>query len=372
MLTLGLVINPIAGLGGPLGQKGSDHLSAPAAAGEKSRSTERVRRTLSLLKSSGEALRWFAAPGPLGADLLAELGFDHEIPEGLALSGPSTAEDTRRAVAAFEAVGVDLIVFAGGDGTARDVCAVVAGHRPVLGIPAGVKMHSGVFAINPEAAAEIIVELVAAGLVDLRTQEVRDIDEQAFRLGQVRSRYYGDMQVPEVGQFLQRVKDSGREVESLVVAEIADEINERSEPDVLYLLGPGSTTLAVKQALAGEGTLLGVDAVRNNTLVGRDLDEPGILQLLDRFPNAVIILTPIAGQGVLLGRGNQQFSPAVLHRIGREGWMIVATKTKITGLQGQPLLLDTNDPQLDRTLSGYYPVITGYRDSILYPVGRLC
>ncbi len=365
MLRIGFVINPRAGLGGPLACKGSDRLP-PETRG--TRGAERAARALRPLVERRHQLSFVTAPGPMGEDLLAALGFDYRVLGTLGdpdLTGP---DDTVAAVAAFQREGVDLVLFAGGDGTARDISGVVAPGQVVLGIPAGVKMHSGVFAVSPEAAAAVLLLLLDGKLVDVREQPVRDMDEAALARGEIRVRSYGDMAVPEAGGFVQRVKDSGREVEALVLEDIAADISELMIPGVLYLLGPGSTTFAIKEHLGIAGTLLGVDAVRDGELLGEDLDEGAILGLLSDCPQAVIVLTPIGGQGILLGRGNQQFSPRVLRQVGRDGLLVVATKTKITALEGRPLLLDTNDPELDKGLSGFIQVITGYRDRILYPV----
>jgi len=206
--------------------------------------------------------------------------------------------------------------------------------------------------------------------VDIRRQEVRDIDEDAFRRGRVMSRYYGELLVPEEGRFMQQVKDGGREVEALVVDEIADTLMEEMEDDTLYLVGPGSTTAGLMAAMGLDNTLLGVDLVRNGQLLARDVSAGQIEQAVVGFNGPVsIIITPIGGQGMLLGRGNQQLTPAIIRRAGRENLIVVATKTKITELAGRPLMVDSNDPQLDRELAGYVPVLTGYRDRILYPIG---
>ena len=225
--------------------------------------------------------------------------------------------------------------------------------------------------MTPEAAGEVVCRLVRADLVDVRRQEVRDIDEDAFRQGRVMSRYYGELLVPEEGRFMQQVKDGGREVEALVVDEIADTLMEEMEDDTLYLVGPGSTTAGLMAAMGLDNTLLGVDMVRNRQLLAGDVSAGQIEQALGGFSGPVsIIITPIGGQGMLLGRGNQQLTPAIIRRAGRDNLIVVATKTKITELGGRPLMVDSNDPQLDRELAGYVPVLTGYRDRILYPIGQ--
>jgi predicted polyphosphate/ATP-dependent NAD kinase len=286
---------------------------------------------------------------------------------GKTRQGLSTADDTRSAAGDLVNQGIDLLVFAGGDGTARDVYDAVGDEFPVLGIPAGVKMHSGVFAVSPEAAGELLLQLAQGGLVGLTNREVRDIDEEAFRHDRVRSRFYGEMQVPGEGRFLQHTKVGGRESQALVAAEIASWIADSMEPGRLYLVGPGSTTAAIMQELGLPNTLLGVDAVLDRELVATDADEHTLLELLSNHRGcASILVTIIGGQGHVFGRGNQQFSPAVIRAVGPANLLIVAAKSKITGLEGRPLLVDTNDAELDRELTGYYPVITGYDDRILY------
>ena len=297
----------------------------------------------------------------------AELSFTSV---GKAEAERSSANDSRRAALALQKAKVDILVFVGGDGTARDIYTAVGDNFPVLGLPAGVKMHSGVYAVSPEAAAEIIVALASGQLVDLRLGEVRDIDERAFLQGQVRALHYGELQVPALGGFLQQTKVAGREVEELAVADIAAEIVETMDPECLYLIGPGTTTAAIMAELALENTLLGFDAVCGGLLRGRDLSEADMSALLDEHCGPVsVIITAIGGQGHILGRGNQQLSPALIRRIGRAHFQIVATKSKITELQGRPLLVDSDDPLLDSDWAGFIRVVTGYRDAVMYRVG---
>jgi predicted polyphosphate/ATP-dependent NAD kinase len=239
---------------------------------------------------------------------------------------------------------------------------------PVLGIPSGVKMQSGVFALLPESAAAVIDLLLRAGLVDVRLQEVRDIDEAAYRRGEVRSRCFGELLVPEAGHFVQATKQGGMEVEALVLDDIAAEVASRMDAETLYLIGPGTTPRALMESLGLPNTLLGIDAIRAGRVVAADLSGPQLEHLLAQEAGAVVaILTATGGQGSLLGRGNQQLTPAVLRRIGREHIWIIATKSKMQALAGRPLLIDTNDPDLDRQFTGFYRVITGYRDEIFYP-----
>lgn len=374
-LHIGLVVNPLAGLGGSLALKGSDgeqvrELAATLPAGDLRRATDRVARALAPLREAVEEglVLLSCGRGPLGEDALRELQLPY-VGIGEPVEGLSNADDTRKLVVGLLAAGIDLLVFAGGDGTARDVYDTVGNDFPVLGIPAGVKMHSGVFAVSPEAAGELLQQLALGGLVGLKTCEVRDIDEEAFRHDRVHSRYYGEMQVPGEGRFLQHTKVGGRESQELVAAEIAAWVVENMEPERLYLVGPGSTTAAIMEELGLPFTLLGVDAIRSGELLAADADESTLLSLLAAHQGpATIVVTVIGGQGHVFGRGNQQFSPGVIRTVGLQNLVIVAAKSKITALEGRPLLVDTNDAGLDNSLAGYYPILTGYDDRILYRI----
>mgnify|MGYP001820132290 FL=1 len=374
-LTIGLLVNPVAGLGGSLAMKGSDgsvvrERVATMTDEERARAQHRAGRALAPLQAVADHLHVLTVPGAMGEDAAREAGLDFSLlSEATNHDGLTSAEDTRLAAKALVEQGADLLVFAGGDGTARDVYDAVGDRFPVLGIPAGVKMHSGVFAVSPEAAGELLVMLARGGLVGMQAREVRDIDEEAFRGGVVRARFYGEMRVPGEGRYLQQTKVGGRESHELVAAEIAAWLAETMLPQTTYLIGPGSTTAAVMESLGLPNTLLGVDIVRDHQLIASDVDEAGILTALADAPaDAHIVVTAIGGQGHVFGRGNQQFSPDVIRRVGVDNITIVAAKSKITGLEGRPLLVDTNDPELDRMLAGLREVLTGYGDHILYRV----
>ena len=370
---LGLVINPWAGVGGPAGLKGSDGADTVAqalAAGVEPQANKRAAIALQALQEYAEQLEILCFAGEMGERVARAQGLQVTV-VGAARAEPSTAADTERAAQTIRAAGADLIVFVGGDGTARNMVNALGDNFPVLGIPAGVKMHSACFAISPRAAGEVLRRLLAGELVDLHEHEVRDIDEKSFREGRVSTRYYGELLVPEEGHFLQAVKNAGREVEELAVADIAADVVEELEPDTLYIIGPGSTTLGILSELGCDGTLLGVDLLRDGALIAKDVGAAQIeAALAEHTGPAQIILTAIGGQGHLIGRGNQQFSPAVLRAVGRDNLIVVATKTKITELNGRPLLVDSGDPELDESWSGFVRVITGYRDAILYPLSN--
>lgn len=382
-LHLGLIINPLAGLGGSLALKGSDGQAMrkrlhSLSAEQRNRARDRVKRAFMPLQDRLDNLQCSTWSDSMGANLMSDLGIAADVPTAGFASGDghshplydTAAEDTRRAAMALKHQGIDLLIFAGGDGTARDIYDALGADFPVLGIPCGVKMHSGVFAVSPEAAGELLAQLVNGGLVGLRRQEVRDIDEQAFRENKVRTKYYGEMLVPSEGRYLQRTKVGGKESPELIASEIAAWMAQSMDPQNLYLIGPGSTTASIMQELALPNTLLGVDAVCAGVVVAADVDEQHLLELLAvNTGKAEIVVTAIGGQGHIFGRGNQQFSPAVIRAVGVENIIIVAAKSKITDLGGRPLLVDTNDLTLDRDLAGYRSVLTGYDDHILYRVG---
>lgn len=372
MFKLGLIINPLAGIGGPLALKGSDGdalVSQALARGAELRAPQRAAQALQPLLAAAETVEILGFSGAMAEDAALALGFAFTS-VGTAARQPSSAGDTIAAAQRLKAEGVDLLLFVGGDGTARDVATAVGSDLPVLGVPAGVKMHSGVYAVSPVSAGEITLNMISNELIDIELSEVRDIDEEAFRAGRVRSRYYAELLVPRLGGFLQQVKSSGREVEELVLEDIAAHLLEDMEDECLYLVGPGSSTAAFMSAQGLGNTLLGVDVVKAGQCLVADADERALLDCLARHQGPVtMIITAIGGQGHILGRGNQQFSPQVIRAVGLDNIIVVATKTKITALQGRPLLVDSNDPELDKALEGYRQVVTGYHDVILYPVG---
>lgn len=374
LFRLGLIVNPLAGIGGPLALKGSDGASIvrkALAEGGVSRAPQRAMQALQIVEPLADTIKVICFDGEMGGGIVKKLGLPLEV-VGYA-KGVTSAEDTIRAAQTIKSAGADLLVFVGGDGTARDICQAIGSDFPVLGIPSGVKMHSGVYAVSPQAAGEIIRCLVSGKLVDIGLAEVRDIDEQAFRDGVVRAKYYGELLVPREGHFLQQVKSSGREVEALVLQDIAADLVESMEEDCLYLIGPGTTTRAVMEELGIPNSLLGVDAILNKRLLGTDLAEKNIVELLaSHIGSAKMIITLIGGQGHIIGRGNQQFSPDVIRQIGLDNIIVIATKTKITELQGRPLMVDSNDASLDKAFTGFRQVITGYHDVIMYPVGLGC
>ncbi|MFO7705155.1 MAG: NAD(+)/NADH kinase, partial [Halopseudomonas sp.] len=287
---LGLIINPLAGLGGRAALKGSDGVAEQALAmGVEPLAQQRVKVALQVLWPLREQLQIIAAPGLMGAALLDELGFAYEVIGELSAE-QTRAEDTERLAGQIQARGVDLLLFAGGDGTARNICNSARPGQLVLGIPAGVKIHSGVYAVNPRAAGELVALLVKGELVRLGSAEVRDIDEAAFREGQVRTRHFGELAIPEEGRFVQQVKQGGREQETLVLDDIAAGLQEEGE-QVTWVLGPGSTTLGLLEAMGLEGTLLGVDVMRAGQLIGLDVTEQQLWALLQDAAHARILVT---------------------------------------------------------------------------------
>lgn len=367
-LRVGLLVNPWAGVGGSTGLRGSDGADTrdeALARGALQLAPARAGRCLDALDAA--CIDWLAWAGDMGADLLAVRGITVHI-AGTAAHSPSTGEDTRGAAAALLAAGIDVLLFAGGDGTARDVCAAVGRRVPVLGIPAGVKMYSGVFAVSPEAAAGVVARLAEGLPVELQAGEVRDIDEDAFREDRVASRWYGEMDVPGVRGLVQHVKCSAPPVDELARAEIAAGVVEHMEAGTLYLVGTGTTPAAVMEALRLPASLLGVDAVLDRRVLAANLDAAGLLALLAQYPRRRLLLTATGGQGFLLGRGNQQLSAAVIAALGADNLDILLTPEKLAALEGRPLLVDTGDVGLDLRLAGLRVVRTGYEERLLYRV----
>ncbi len=278
----------------------------------------------------------------------------------------TTAEDTRAAARALVAAGVDLLLFAGGDGTAIDVLGVVGDAVPVIGIPAGVKMHSAVFGVTARQAGALAADVLAGRVRGEARAEVMDVDEADLRAGVVSPRLHGFMRVPLAPGRVQGGKARSGPGDAAAQASIGAWVAERVLGDAPALLGPGTTVDAVAGALGLRSSPIGVDVVEAGRLVRADADEDALLALAR--PGLAIVLTPVGGQGFILGRGNQQLSARVLRRTGLDGLVIVATPGKLQALGGQPLLVDTGDPELDRALAGYRRVVTGYGAETVYRV----
>lgn len=368
LFRLGLIVNPLAGLGGSVGLKGSDGQAEQALAlGATPQAMNRAATALTELLPLRDTFTVLTVAGDMGQSVCDALGLNYQLvyqPQTL----PSTAADTETAAKLLAGQGVDILLFAGGDGTARNICTAVGEQTTVLGIPAGVKIHSGVYAISPQAAGKLVAKLIAGELVSLNEAPVMDIDEQAFRNGVVKARRFGEMRIPAQLRYVQSVKMGGRESEELVLADLAAYVATQMEDNVRYVMGSGSTVAAVMAELGLDNTLLGVDVIENGELIAKDVTAVQLLELVQGYPSKLVI-TLIGGQGHVFGRGNQQLSPDVIRAIGRDNIVLIAGKTKLQQLEGRPLLADTGDARLDQQLTGLINILTGYNDYVMYRLG---
>ena len=373
---VGFLINPIAGMGGRVGLKGTDQVADRARAlGARPSAQGQAAEMLGALREQLEradpapGIRWLTGSGAMGEDALLDAGFSNV--DVVHRSGEETSNaDTRSVSQRCLENGAGIIVFCGGDGTARDVSSVTGNATPILGVPAGVKMYSGVFAITPARAAEILLRHLE-GELDVAEADVLDLDEEAYRRGEWTVRLCDAALTPAEPNLVQRAKVLIEEAaDSEVKTAIADHLREEIEgdPETLFLLGPGSTVATVAERIGVEKTLLGIDALRSGELIARDLNEREILDLLEGHPRCVLVLSPIGAQGFVLGRGNQPLSPEVVRRIGRAGLRILATPSKLA--RTSVLRCDTGDASLDAELTapGYWPVVTGYHERRLVKI----
>ena len=354
-MKIGFLINPIAGMGGSVGLKGTDgRVDEALRLGAKPIAVERAKKCTDALEIDAIML---TCSREMGADAL--LTHRHEVV--YSFDGRSTSADTGSACKSFLKEGVELLLFCGGDGTARDVYRVVKKAIPMLGIPAGVKMHSAVFAISPGGAAEIVRHFVD-GKAELRDAEIMDTDEDAYRRNELRMKVFGYARAPYVPVLVQQGKSLFQSVsEERAKEEIARFACEFMRDGSLYILGAGTTIhkIAERLGLGKEKTLLGVDAVKRDVMVGKDMNERELLQLLAKETKAKIVVSPIGAQGFVFGRGNQQISAAVIQTVGVENVIVLATPQK---LRETPfLMVDTGSEALDKLLSGYVRVVSGYR-----------
>ena len=377
MPRLGLLVNPDAGLGGRLGLKGSDGQAEYARSqGAEDRSGPRMRAMLehfsAIAGAKSEECHWVTSDGRMGSEWIpesiSEIEFAHSS------KGPTSANDTSDAISSLLDSGIDLLVYAGGDGTTRDIVSALSEadspKLPVIGVPTGVKMHSGCFASSPKAAAEVLASWIGGDLL-IASTEVLDLDEELYRQGKWVVRIYAEAMTPSSPRWMQgakmRVEASG---EDEVVEGIAEHIEETIvEDDRLVLWGSGGTLRTIGKIIGFELTTLGIDATRGSQQVGTDINEREILEILDSHEGPVtLLLSPMGGQGFLIGRGNLQLSPNVLKRIGVDGVLGIVTPAKLLTLRS--LRIETGDEELDSLFSEkkYLKVLQGYRTTRVLPV----
>ncbi|OPX63178.1 MULTISPECIES: ATP-NAD kinase family protein [unclassified Methanoregula] len=356
MKRIGLIVNPVAGMGGSVGLKGTDgNVEEARRRGAVPHATDRATAALGRLAGKTD-LVFITCSGSMGADALKGAGIT-DFEEVYRYTGESSQADTKNAVKAFLKNGVDLVLFCGGDGTARDVFDITGRDVPLLGIPAGVKMYSAVFAVDPASAADLVQ---AFDRHRLRDAEVMDVDEDAYRANTLKTRLYGIARTPALAGKTQAAKavyeEADEERAKAAIAQFVDEIMLRG---TLYIIGAGTTTEAIARRLGIKKTLLGVDAVRDRRLVATDCDEKTLLALADKYPDTRIILSPIGAQGFVLGRGNQQISAALVRKVGIKNLIVIATPHKLAEIKH--LYIDSGDPDLDREFGDSLQVISGYR-----------
>ena len=366
---LGLIVNPIAGLGGAVGLKGTDGTTTYRKALELGAVPRAAPRAVEALRELGrlDGLEVLTYPGFMGEDEAKEAGLSPTV-VGSVVAGDTSAEDTRRAAQEMVKRAVDLILFAGGDGTARDLCSAVGDGVASLGIPAGVKMYSGVYATTPLTAGRAAAQYLLGEAPHMRLGEVMDIDEEAFRRGDVQARLYGYLSIPDDASHVQVTKSPSHADEGEDILAIAGEIVDSMQNGTLYILGPGTTTKGIADVLGVAKTLLGVDVILDGKLVSSDVTESQLLELLDGGRPAKIVVTAIGGQGHIFGRGNQQIGADVIRRVDKENIVVVATCRKLGSLGRRPLMVDTGNREIDRELSGYIMVTTGRAESAMVRV----
>ncbi len=360
--TLGFIVNPVAGMGGAVGLKGTDGktiLNKAISLGAKPIASKRAETFLAELVAAKESLRLIVGVGNMGEAEAKKFGLKFEV-KGESKS-ETTSQDTKKIAKQMLASGVDLLVFCGGDGTTRDILNAVGLKVPVLGVPTGVKMHSAIFAVTPQAAARVAIWYLWGGL-PLREAEVMDVDEQAFREGHLSAELYGYMLSPFEPHLIQGNKLESPMTENEVrnQAAIAIYIIEEMKKGTVYIVGPGTTTRTIGDLLDQKKTLLGVDLFQDKRIIASDVNEKQILEAT-KGQAAWIIVTPIGGQGFIFGRGNQQISSKVIRQVGLDNIVVVATKSKLDRLKS--LRVDTGDPELDKDLRAHeINVVIDYRN----------
>ena len=370
-MRIGFIVNPVAGMGGKVGLKGTDGVFKEAIArGAKPMAPQRAIEFLTELKlHEGGNIQLLCPPAPMGEEEAKAAGFVAAV-LSMVVGKETSSADTEKAVESLGAEKVDLIVFVGGDGTARNILDAMKrdGETPVLGVPAGVKMYSGIFAINPKDAAKAVIAF-ANQSAELTDFEIMDADENAIRNDIFDVKLYGCLKGISVPALIQGSKEVSPETrtENASQTAIAKYVIEELPKEATLILGPGTTVGRVAEALGVKKTVLGVDIYFEGK-VTLDADEKTILETVKNWLSTWIILSPIGHQGILLGRGNQQISPEVIKRVGKKHILIISTLSKLGTIEVKALRVDTGDPEVDAMLRGDSIVVTGYKEGVTVPV----
>ena len=379
MVRIGILANPDAGLGGRLGLKGSDGQAELARSkGAEDRSGPRLESMLvhfsRIHRTESNQIEWITSTGRMGTEWIPvefDIGTISEVHQS---PGKTSASDTQYAVARLLENGIDLLVYSGGDGTTRDIVSSLSDSEtpelPVIGVPSGVKMHSGCFASSPKAAAEVLSAWIHGDLL-VSSTEVLDLDEELYRKGKWVVRLYAEAFSPNSPRWMQGSKELIQtESEEEIIIGLSNHIEESIvEEGHLVIWGSGGTLREIGGNIGFELTTLGIDATIGSEKVGTDLAESGIIEILDSHDGPVtLLLSPMGGQGFLIGRGNLQLSPTVLSSIGIDNILGVVTPAKLLSVRA--LRIETGDVSLDQEFASkrYMKVLQGYRTTRILPV----
>ena len=395
-MRVGIIVNPDAGLGGHLGFKGSDGRAEEArAAGAQDRSGPRMQQCVeklsqllgSSLNRQGEEIEFVCWSGRMGSSWIGQTAATIIGESPLSTSAQDTASLVKQLVDSE----VDLILYAGGDGTTRDIVKTLesigesASKTAIVGVPGGVKMHSGCFATTPKAGAEVVL---AYHLGDLRIgiTEVMDLDEEVYQTGVWKVRMYGEAWTPSSPRFMQGAKEQvERASEEDTIEALAEHIKTLvvDNNDLMIVWGSGGTLNRMGKHCGHDLTLLGIDVESSSPdggskrILDLDLNEQGLLDIIGQHSDSdgktkpiLLLLSPMGGQGFLIGRGNLQLSPDVLRGIGIENILGVATPSKLIGLSN--VRIDTGDTTLDEMFheKRFIKILQGFRTTRLIRIAQ--
>ncbi len=370
-LVIGLVINPIAGVGGRAGLKGSDtftDLHYALSRGGVQNAIKHMQTVVDMVQSYADKVRFLTVAGDMGESVLQGFSYDC-VPINIQPTQgiQTTAEHTEQACRQFWGK-CHMVIFAGGDGTARDIIKMYDFKTPVLGVPAGVKIQSGVFAATPREAGLVLQHFIAGHIKSYTDCDVMDLDEHALQQGILSPQYYGYMKVPHMPSFMQSAKCRPSQDEDVYIQAIATHMYSVLQSHGIYLVGPGKTTYMCLQHMGIQGSLIGVDVIENGKLAIKDTSIKDIDAYCKNRTVTGIVVGCVGGQGIILGRGNQQISTDIIRQVGKQNITVLATPNKLASLQNKPFRVDTGDVGLDTQFNGYITVINGFGHKSIYPI----